>query len=93
MRSGLRGKECITNDCVSVRISSIENAHRVCVTLVITGKGAAGSGMLSFSCDFLEMSFPHRKSENEVWRIGGEEGSSAEMNFSKEGERRRRSST
>ena len=41
------------------------------------------------------MSFPHRKSENEVWRIGeigGEEGSSAEMNFSKERERGGRSS-
>jgi len=77
VRSRLRGKECITNDSVSVRASSIENAHRVCVTLVITGEGAAGSGMLSFPCDFLEMSFPHRKSENEVWRIGeigGEEG-------------------
>jgi len=62
---------------------------------VITEKGAAGSEMLSFPCDFLEMSFPHRKSENEVWRIGGiggEEGASAEMNFSKERERRRRSS-
>ena len=70
VRSGLRGKECITNDSVSVRASSIENAHRVCVTLVITEKGAAGSGMLSFPYDFLETSFPHRKSENEVWRIG-----------------------
>jgi len=37
------------------------------------------------------MSFPHRKSENEVWRIGeigGEGGPSAEMNFSRERERR-----
>ena len=61
MRSGLRGKECITNDSVSVRASSIENAHRVCVTLVITGKGAASSGMLSFPRDFLGDVIPSQK--------------------------------
>jgi len=50
VRSGLRGKECITNDSVSVIASSIENAHRVCVTLVITGKFSKERKEFCVSC-------------------------------------------
>ena len=61
---------------------------------MITEKGAAGSEMLSFPCDFLGDVIPSQKErERGVENKGNrEEGSSAEMNFSKERERRRRSS-